>query len=1051
VVADPALLLGAAVVRTALRIWARDPEADRFTTWTDVVGVRDQRRIRRLFEDLEERVADSILLGFGGEFRRLPENERDTAVRAVLDTLDRIELTRDGRPDALGAEHRAQSSGPLLTDSLGAEATDLYDVLLQHCGVYAAEIANQLPAFDTNVLSDLLSRRQEIVRQIDERLDRLPMVLVGTDVKSFETSYLRLVAKQLDRVELFGVDTSERVSSYPLSVAYVKLSISADKPTRRTTSTDDVLTAARRVFIRGEAGSGKTTLLQWLAVRAAWREDGTGSVPLFIRLRRYVDGELPAPEDMLADVAAVLAPAMPPGWVRGLLLDGRALVLVDGVDELPDHQRVRAREWLRQLLTVFPNARYVVTARPTAAKILPDDSAFDTFDIEPMTMADIEVFVAHWHAAMADGVTDNGELERLKISRNVLTHAIRTYPHLRAFAVNPLMCALLCALHLDRRMQLPRDPMELYSAALETLLERRDAERGIGRVGISLTRGEKMLLLQDLAYWLMRNGWSFVSRQQATERLDSKLRELHRVQNPADEVLSFLLERSGLLRMPVDGQIEFVHQTFQWFLAAREAVEAGDIGVLVQHAHREEWREVVLMAVGHAHLRQTDELLRRLLERAEGESTKLRYRLQALAVGAAQYAPALLADLNDRLTEIAGQLVPPRSLSQADALARAGELALEMLSSHDGYSEVEAAPTIRMAAAIGGDQAIAVIAACARRNTKAVRGELERAWSKFDPEEFATRVLADTPLAEDVRIDEPTLLAGVKHLPLRSLECDFARGHGDVDYLADLPLLEHFTVRDPALRDLSAVAEHPALATLRIGQRTAAVDVAPMGRCRTLTRVSLPLESIEDPRRLSHVTQIRELEITTAATSDDVLPFLAPGLRLTRLAFWRLHAERDLDRLVAAPQLADLEYLRLSGAEDLASIAGIDRWSRTMTGIALHAGELDDVSALAGLPSLTQVNLTDTPVASLEFARELSALKRLDVGGDTGTVLDLSPLRDLPALRFLHIGGSAPVDLSGLAGANGLHVYIGGTRRRRVLGEGKLNSSVVVRHNPTRR
>lgn len=44
-----------------------------------------------------------------------------------------------------------------------------------------------------------------------------------------------------------------------------------------------------------------------------------------------------------------------------------AIILIDGVDELADDRREKARTWLRDLVADFPRARYVVTFRPAAA------------------------------------------------------------------------------------------------------------------------------------------------------------------------------------------------------------------------------------------------------------------------------------------------------------------------------------------------------------------------------------------------------------------------------------------------------------------------------------------------------------------------------------------------------------------------------------------------------------------------------------------------------------------------------------------------------------
>ncbi len=68
---------------------------------------------------------------------------------------------------------------------------------------------------------------------------------------------------------------------------------------------------------------------------------------------------------------------------------------------------------------------------------------------------------------------------------------------------------MLCALNRDRRQQLPADRIELYEACCLLLLERRDKER---KVDLSeypvLSYRQKRLLLEDLAYWMMKNNYS---------------------------------------------------------------------------------------------------------------------------------------------------------------------------------------------------------------------------------------------------------------------------------------------------------------------------------------------------------------------------------------------------------------------------------------------------------------------------------------------------------------------------------------------------------------
>lgn len=140
----------------------------------------------------------------------------------------------------------------------------------------------------------------------------------------------------------------------------------------------------------------------------------------------------------------------------------------------------------------------MLTSRPAAvAEGWLRREGFAEADLLPMASGDVRSFIRKWHEATLD---QEPGAEQLGAYERTLTDAILTRRHLRALATSPLLCALLCALHRDRRSQLPRDQMELYQIALEMLLQRRDAERGI-REGVALSRTQKTLILQDLAYW----------------------------------------------------------------------------------------------------------------------------------------------------------------------------------------------------------------------------------------------------------------------------------------------------------------------------------------------------------------------------------------------------------------------------------------------------------------------------------------------------------------------------------------------------------------------
>lgn len=437
---------------------------------------------------------------------------------------------------------------------------------------------------------------------------------------------------------------------------------------------DDALGSSRRILIRGEAGSGKTTLLQWLAVRAARQDfegalqDWNGPVPFFLQLRRWLDDGLPKPEQYLDRVTPNITGIKPDGWVTRQLQAG-ALIFVDGIDEVPDDRRDEVKTWIDELVCHFENSRIVVTSRPAAVKEgwLPSEG-FDDTELQPMDRADIEALIDQWHEAARQELADETRLEQLDDYKDSLKTTIRASRPIRNLAATPLLCAMICTLHLDRRKNIPSNRMKLYRVALDMLLDRRDVERAAAFGNFSgLEQEAKESLLGRFAYWLMRNGRSDAERSEAEQRLGSDQQSLADVDHDPASLLQFLLERSGLLREPVKGRIDFIHRTFQEYLAGWQAIREQDVDFLIENAHRAEWRETVILAAGHASYaseKDCNRLVGGLLQRAENEAEH-QHQLILIAVGCLATATDLSREVRDRTQELLGRIMPPKKVAEA--------------------------------------------------------------------------------------------------------------------------------------------------------------------------------------------------------------------------------------------------------------------------------------------------------------------------------------------------------------------------------------------------
>lgn len=176
------------------------------------------------------------------------------------------------------------------------------------------------------------------------------------------------------------------------------------------------------------------------------------------------------------------------------------------------------------------------------------------------------------------------------------------------------------------------------------LAERRDKERRVGALQDypQLSYRQKRPLLEDLAYWYMTNGWSVVERPRAEERMSKRLANMPGlpVNLSASMVMRLFVDRTGLLREPRPDHIDFTHRTFQEFLAAKAALDEGNVGALIKNGHEDQWRETIVLAAGLASQKICEELIIGLIERGDKEPSQ-RHPLHLLAVSCLETSVAL--------------------------------------------------------------------------------------------------------------------------------------------------------------------------------------------------------------------------------------------------------------------------------------------------------------------------------------------------------------------------------------------------------------------------
>ncbi|WP_329255292.1 NACHT domain-containing protein [Streptomyces sp. NBC_01478] len=934
----------------------------------------DDRDVHRLARHFVQQAMDSP-----GE-HPFPSAEQTAVADALASRLlalgdldmDDVQAVRLGQRELA----RQLKHGAPAPDGLSADAGHFLDSATEWACLQILEFFTRRSTFVARTLVEQTRTQAELIARVDELIARTPRP--GTHDRAFERRYLPYVAERHNHITIYGIDLRDSPDRWPLEVAYLSLEATAteerqlpdEHPGAALTvqlPAEEALLTHDRVLLRGDAGSGKTTLVQWLAVTAA--RDGD-RIPYVLPLRTLIRaGQLPSPTAFLTATGCPHTP--PEGWTERVLTAGRGLILVDGLDEIPSADRHRTRDWLQALISAFPGNRWLLTSRPTAVR--PDwlaPEGFRELTLAPMRRPEVKTFVERWHTA-ADAPEYEGPL----------LDSLRTKRDLARLATNPLMCGLICALHRERRGYLPTGRKELYDAALTMLLARRDRERGMGALeGAELGEEAQLEILQRLAYALVLSGRTEMGIETAEGIVERGLPTVAG-QGDARTVLRDLLLRSGLLRQPADGVVDFVHRTFQDYLGARYAVEEGHLDVLTSRADDTQWEDVIRLAVAHARPRERARLLKELLSRNIP-------RLTLLALACLEHATALDPGTRAQVESQAAALIPPRTADEAKTLAEAGPLVLELLPGPEGLTAEEAKNVTVTASRLGGEEpegALAVLRRFREHPQIDVRRQLAGTWDRFDTAEYATEVLD--------HLERAGLFLTCKSAEQRSAvarmrpwHClSFLGPHPAEEILTAVPApgaVTRLELRDnPLLTDAGALLGFDSLRELWLSYcPTEGLDRL---SALPLTRLSFNL--------LADVTGLRVLPSIRRLTLSQELP----GTALTDVL----------------PVLSPLETLFLGQhSTDHTGLRGLRHWA------GLHSLSLGALTAeltvadwqeVAALPELAHLRLNAAIIRdfphSVHAMPELPGIETLQVTS-MGTAEDLSALVPrLPGLRSLHL------------------------------------------------
>ncbi len=376
----------------------------------------------------------------------------------------------------------------------------------------------------------------------------------------------------------------------------------------------------QRIVLKAWGGYGKTTLMQQVTYAYSKDKQRKGlkrKIPMLIILgknRDLLSSDNPPPlaEFMTKHYIPALpggkSLVVPEGWSQRVLQEGRAVILLDGLDEVPLMMRSAMAKWMNDQINAYPKSVFILTSRPKAYER--QQKGHDRLDglmafwVQEFDDGQRRNFIDRWYRCQEVFVRrreDEAVYQLAQTEADDLYAQINGRQELKDMAKNPLLLMMMATFH--RRFNganLPRQRVKLYQEICNLQLQDRpgDRERKLETV---LLNCDAQAILQPLALEMMKRQCRLLDRKIVLSTLQAVIEE--KGENIDAEEFLEQVTTVGELLIRQEDEYEFSHLSFQEYLAAMEIVKTGQESLLYEHFNisgefADSWPRLMLLYVG---------------------------------------------------------------------------------------------------------------------------------------------------------------------------------------------------------------------------------------------------------------------------------------------------------------------------------------------------------------------------------------------------------------------------------------------------------------------
>lgn len=367
------------------------------------------------------------------------------------------------------------------------------------------------------------------------------------------------------------------------------------------------------LMLLGGPGVGKSTFLRKVGLEALKGENGNfehACIPVFLELKRFTADQINI-EALITEEFRTCGYPDPDRMTETALKLGKLLILFDGLDEVPAANVDNVVGKIGDFVDQYSQNRFIASCRIAAYK-----GGFTRFTEVEMAEFDdiqIEAYIKNWFDSTPHQY--RYQLDKEMKTAEQCWKALNTIGHhgTKELARNPLLLTLLCMVY-DNSQNFPRNRADLYEKALSIFLEEWAAEKRIRReesISQYLDIAAEKRMLSEIAAKNFEENRLFFSQDELIDQIQ-KFGEGDANTPPtfnASKILETILVDQGLFVERFRDSYSFSHLTFQEYLTANYIVrDTRSIqGLVSEHLHDEQWREVFLLTAGRMHA--ADDLL----------------------------------------------------------------------------------------------------------------------------------------------------------------------------------------------------------------------------------------------------------------------------------------------------------------------------------------------------------------------------------------------------------------------------------------------------------